>query len=92
MKFSEFKYSRPDYEEVKNKYTDLLNQLENTNDKESFLDLFKHIQQLDDDINMMSTLCFISHSINTKDEFYEKENESCEELINPYIFYFKKLH
>ena len=27
-----------------------------------------------------------------KSEIYEKENESCEELINPYIFYFKKLN
>ena len=79
MKFSEFKYSRPDYEEVKNKYTDLLNQLENTNDKESFIDLFKHIQQLDDDTNMMSTLCFIRHSINTKDKFYDQENNYWDE-------------
>ena len=81
MKFAEIKYERPNYLDIKNNYDELLNKLEKTDNKEDFLKVFFEIQDLGTNINLMYSLSYIRHSINTKDEFYEKENEYWDETM-----------
>lgn len=75
MKFSEYKYVRPNVEETKNEIIQLTEQLNNA---KSFEEVDKTIQdfiKLDNEFGSMATLVSIRNSIDTQDEFYEKEQE-----------------
>ena len=75
MKFSEFKYERLDYEELKAKYEELLAKLKACDTAEAFMDVFEQINAFRGHIHSMQTLCSIRHTIDTSDEYYDKENE-----------------
>ena len=75
MKFSEFVYEHLDYEQLKDSYSRLLQELKESHDKESFLKAFEQINTFRGHIASMQTLCSIRHTINTADEYYDKENQ-----------------
>ena len=75
MKFSEFEYKRIDFEDMKKEYESYLEKFKSTNDPEEFKRLFKELNEYRGHIDSMRTLCSIRHTINTADEFYDKENE-----------------
>ncbi len=91
MKFSEFKYERPDYEEYKVIYETLIDNLEKCQDPDSFVEVFRKIQELDKVISTESTIASIRHSINTKDEFYDKENDYWDEHYPLYNVFTSKI-
>lgn len=73
MKFSEFKYERPNYESNKKQISIIV---ENIKTSCTYEEQKKHVDKLNEirnNIETMSTLCSIRNSINTQDEFYEKE-------------------
>lgn len=73
MKFSEFKYERPNYESNKKQISIIV---ENIKTSCTYKEQKKHVDKLNEirnNIETMSTLCSIRNSINTQDEFYEKE-------------------
>ena len=73
MKFSEFPYERPNYEQVKAKMGTLMSALDAVSNADQFMETFDKINKLRCHYDTMSTLCEIRHSINTKDEFYDGE-------------------
>lgn len=79
MKFSEYKYQRPDLEQVKK---DLETQLELIGTDQP-LDVEKKaiykIFEINDHIGSLAVLVSIRNSLNTKDDFYEKEQEFFDE-------------
>ena len=75
MKFSEFKYEHLDYEELKNEYERRLTELKACEDADRFMKVFREINAFRGHIMTMVELCYIRHSIDTSDEFYDKENE-----------------
>lgn len=83
MKFSEFKYQRPDFEKSK---AIMLNAVDNmTNSSyEEFKFNMKNINDLRNHIQSMSTLVSIRYSINTEDEFYKSEQEYWDEITPEY--------
>lgn len=81
MKFEEMKYQRIQYDEVAAKYNSLLTQLEKEEDGDAFLSIFKEIEKLNEEISTNQTLASVRHTINTKDEFYEKENDFWDETM-----------
>ncbi|MBQ1508571.1 MAG: M3 family oligoendopeptidase [Erysipelotrichaceae bacterium] len=91
MKFTEMEYVRPDYETTAKQYEEHLNELEKAEDKGSFLKAFRALEELRTKIATMSTLAFVRHSINTKDEFYDKENEYWDETNPLYAVYDNRL-
>ncbi len=82
MKFSEMKYERPDYQQYTARMNELLDSLEKTEDSKTFLKIFREIETMRSRLATMSTLCSIRHSIDTRDEFYDKENDYWDEY-NP---------
>ena len=79
MKFQEYKYERPNYEEIKESFLDLVNKIKSA---DSYKKQYKYIMELNDirkHIETMSTLASIRNSINTADEFYEKETNYWDE-------------
>ena len=75
MKFNEFKYERLNYEDLKKEYELLLNDLKDSKDEKQFMDCFEKLNVFRGHIDSMATICSIRHTINTADEYYDKENE-----------------
>ena len=79
MKFKDYKYERPNYEEIKKSFLELVDKIKNasTYDEQKL-----HINQLNNirkHIETMSTLAYIRNSINTADEFYDEEQNYWDE-------------
>ena len=94
MKFSEYKYQRPIKEEVFKKYQELLNKFVEADSFNKQDVIFQEINKLRNNIITQGTLASIRHSINTKDEFYDKENDFFDEfypLFSNYENKFEKL-
>ncbi len=74
MKFQDFPYQRPELDSFVKQFEILLEGFENANSLESQNDFFEKINKMREDFSSMNNLCRIRHSIDTRDEFYEKEN------------------
>ncbi|MDF2536898.1 MAG: family oligoendopeptidase [Bacillales bacterium] len=75
MKFNEFEYKRPDFEIIKNKYSDLINLFNISKNADEQYTYVQKINELQKDTETMAQLVAIRNSINTTDEFYDNENE-----------------
>ncbi|ERJ11198.1 M3 family oligoendopeptidase [Haloplasma contractile] len=84
MKFKDYKYERPDMQEVESRFNDLLEQFDNADSFETQDNVMKEIIQVRNDFDTMATLVSIRHSIDTRDEFYEKEQEYFDDVSPSY--------
>ena len=75
MKFKDFKYERLEYEDLKKEYEEKLEKLKCAQNKDVYMNCFEEINEFRGHIDSMRTICSIRHTINTADEFYDKENE-----------------
>ena len=75
MKFSEYKYIRPDYDKFKAECETKLNSFENADSVGTQLEIFNEIVELRRNISTMITLSDVRFSLNTEDKFYANENE-----------------
>jgi len=75
MKFNDYKYVRPDVETVKKQYTTLIEKFNNSQSADEQHKVINEINNLSKEIDTMFNLVAIRHSVNTADEFYDKENE-----------------
>lgn len=79
MKFQDYKYERPNYEEIKKSFLDLVNKI---NVADNYKNQYTYIMELNNirkHIETMSTLSSIRNSIDTSDEFYDKEQNYWDE-------------
>ena len=81
MNFSEFKYEHLDYEDMKNQYVQLIEKLKGCDNPDDFMKVFKEINIFRGHKSSMGTICSIRHTINTADEFYDKENSYWDETV-----------
>ena len=72
-KFNDMKYTRPDFEETKAKMEELVSEMRQAKDAETFLNAFWRMNKLRRHLYTMIVLVNIRHSINTADEFYDAE-------------------
>ncbi len=75
MKFSEFKYERLQYEDLKKEYEEKIERLKACDEPGKFMEVFEEINTFRGHIHSMTTICSIRHNIDNSDEFYDKENE-----------------
>lgn len=73
MKFSEMPYSRPDMEAGKKNMEELTNGFKNAKSYEEARELFLRKDALMKKLATMATICSIRNSIDTRDEFYDAE-------------------
>lgn len=73
MGFNDYKYERPNYEEIKESFLDLVNKIKSANDYEEQHEFIMELNNIRKNIETMSTLASVRNSINTADDFYEKE-------------------
>ena len=80
-KFSELEYTRPDFETAKSQLTNWTEQVKKASCAE---DVFEVIRKLDEEskhLNTQYTLVYVRHTIDTTDDFYEKEQEYLNEQL-----------
>lgn len=74
MKFSSVKYNRPNIEQFKSDFSELLEKLKVEDNYQSFLLYIKKINVLRENFMSLQSLVHVRHSIDTKNEFYKDEN------------------
>jgi len=79
MTFSEYAYKRPDIEALSEQFEELLRDFDNA-DAETQVELVRAIKRLRSVFSTQHSLCHIRHTIDTTDDFYEKENAWFDEV------------
>ncbi|HKL95610.1 MAG TPA: M3 family oligoendopeptidase [Haploplasma sp.] len=75
MTFKDFKYERPNIDDYVAKVNEQLANISDESTLEEEIKAFSKINELSDELSSMAQLASIRVSINTKDPFYEKEEE-----------------
>lgn len=75
MKFSEMEYSRPDIESVVNTIEKYKKHIESAESAEELMNIILEYDSVRKEFQTSSELAQIRHSIDTRDDFYERENE-----------------
>lgn len=81
MKFSEFKYERPDLDIIIEDIESLVTDFEKSESFEEALASFEKVLNISENFNTAQTLCEIRNNINTADEFYENEQAFFDENL-----------
>ena len=81
MKFSEYKYEHLNEQEVLEKIRSFQKQLAEATSYEEFFQIFKEYDKYVRYLATMQELVGIRHTINTKDEFYAKENDFFDQFL-----------
>ena len=87
MKFNDYRYERIDLKATEEQFKKLIEDFSSAESVEEQIRYMDEIINLRNHIDTMTTLVSIRHSVNTEDEFYDKENEYCDE-ISPVVFGF----
>ena len=75
MKFSQMVYERPDLDALKAQLTELIERLKGADDYETAKKTFLDEEVLEKHIMTLQTLVEIRHTIDTRDAFYDEEEE-----------------
>ncbi|QSX06888.1 M3 family oligoendopeptidase [Sedimentibacter sp. zth1] len=82
MKFNEYKYQRPNIDEVKSNFEILIKEFNAASSAQQQENLIEKIIKIQNDVETMFSIAMVRHSINVADEFYDKENDYIDEA-NP---------
>ncbi|MFE0559804.1 M3 family oligoendopeptidase [Paenibacillus sp. NPDC058910] len=88
MKFSEYRYERPDVKAFEQKFKEQLNAFTSASTYEEQDQAMTQINKLRSEMDTLSQLVYIRHSIDTNDEFYRAEQDFFDEngpVIQEYI-------
>lgn len=95
FKFSTIEYQRPDFDHYEAEFKRLAEQIRSASNYEEIQKIIVEADELSSVVGTMSTIAMIRNTLNTTDEFYEKEveflNERGAEATTSYIDYFKAL-
>lgn len=75
MKFSEMPYTRPNVAQTVERYRDMARRARAAASGKELVDLFRLHNQLDDGFATAYRLAQIRHTLDTRDEFYDAEND-----------------
>ena len=81
MKFSQYKYERSSYENIKEDFTKLVDKINNSNTYEEQKKYILELNKIRNDIQSNSTIASIRYSIDTSDEYYEEEKKYWDEYM-----------
>lgn len=84
MKFKDMPYERIDFAKAKAELSEIMEKSKAAKSGEEQFEIHKMFYRLNDKIQTQVTLCSIRHTIDTTDEFYEKEQNYYDEQIPEY--------
>ncbi|WP_437831125.1 M3 family oligoendopeptidase [Niallia taxi] len=80
MKFSEFTYERPDVNKIKEEMEALLTAFNAAEVVEEQVSAIEKINKLRNDVSTQFNICYVRHSVDTLDEFYQQEQDYIDEI------------
>ncbi|HIY26283.1 MAG TPA: M3 family oligoendopeptidase [Candidatus Acutalibacter pullistercoris] len=75
MKFSQLPYTRPDYQNVFQELDALTQKVQDAPGAKEQAALYRQAEELLSHVSTQATLCSIRHTVDTRDAFYEAEND-----------------
>ena len=81
MKFSEMPYTRPDLEAFARISADTVAALDSAETAQAQLDACRVYQQASDEVTTQCSIAYIRHTIDTRDAFYEAEQDFIDETM-----------
>jgi len=87
MKFSEYKYERPDIESIKEQFGKLVQKFESAERLEDQEQVLSEINRLRGEVDSMAQIVTIRHSVDTNDSFYKAEQDYIDEAVPIYQEY-----
>ena len=75
MKFNEYTYERPDFDLFKKDFMHIVDQLTGADAADEVKEAIDLVSDLTSSLDTMATLASIRYSIDTKDDFYEQEDQ-----------------
>lgn len=79
MTFEKYVYVRPNVKEVEEKFQGALQKFYDASTVQEQELAMKEMNEIRNDFNTMSNLCYIRHTVDTNDEFYKREQEFFDE-------------
>ena len=79
MKFSEMPYTRPDIDAVRAELGEIAAALETSTDAQAQFDAVERLNETEGHVGTLAQLAYIRHSIDTRDAFYDGENNFIDE-------------
>ena len=79
MKFSSMPYTRPNIEDLKSKLSLLQTKIETAKNANQQISAYYEVCKISEEYSTMGSLAYVRHTINTKDEFYDRENDFFDE-------------
>ncbi|TCL49250.1 hypothetical protein EDD69_10771 [Thermolongibacillus altinsuensis] len=80
LKFSQFRYERPDVEKLKAEFHKALQMFQQATTVEAQHEAMKQINAIRNEFSTMANICYIRHTIDTNDEFYKQEQDFFDEV------------
>jgi M3 family oligoendopeptidase len=80
LKFAQFTYKRPDVEQTKQQFANLLAAFKNAENADKQIAAMNEINALRNRVGTMFNLAYIRHSVDTNDPFYKAENDHMDEI------------
>lgn len=81
MKFKDFKYERIELDDIQKEYGQMIKKLKECQNASDFLKEFNDINRYRKHFMTMYQLCYIRHSIDTSDKFYDSEKDYWDETL-----------
>ena len=80
MKFTEMPYTRPDLEQIKKDAEEILGRIQNAASAQEQVDAYLDFEAKSKEIDTNCTLAYVRHTIDTRDKFYDQENDYVDEI------------
>ena len=81
MKFAEFPYERPDLAAAMAQLDKLSDSIGHARTAKEAKEAFLSFEKITEQIGSMSSICYVRHTVDTRDPFYEKENTFWDENL-----------
>ncbi|WP_408010572.1 M3 family oligoendopeptidase [Pseudalkalibacillus sp. A8] len=92
MKFSDYKYERPDMEKFQQAFFSLLKEFAQADSYKEQNQQLDHIVELRNEFESMMNICHVRHTIDTNDEYYKEEHDFFDENSPIYEGYISKFY
>ena len=80
MKFHEMPYQRPELDAFRKKTEDVLSRIRSAGSAQEQIDAYRDFDQTRMEVDTQISLAYVRHTIDTRDAFYEAENDFLDEI------------
>lgn len=80
MRFEDYKYERPDIEQIEASFGKALEQFKKSISAEEQSEAMKEINEIRNHFSTMYNICYVRHTIDTNDEKYKEEKDFMDEV------------